>query len=414
MGELLREGEIHDVQIDMLKPPRSVYRHIDSTKVKQLAESISLFGLRHPITISEDRSIISGNHRVAAMKTLGKKTIRAEILPISGVMARILMIDENLIRSELTLLEQSEHLAERNRLLIELGQRTESGKHVGKTDPDGERGDGTRDSAGQPPIKTTKDIANDMGIAERTLQEKLQIANAIDKSARDKLRDTDISDNKTELIRLAKIKSPGDQNTIVDMVISGECKTIKDAVALFMRGKQTKEFDDIATEVKKLPDTIKLICGDFFDSEDAENFPKHNSIDVIITSPPGEDDWKENWAPFLGISADILKPGGVLVAFVEHARLPEFFDGLMETQVESSSKVSKNNKLEFYWMCSLNNNDTIRAVHTRGVQSEFTPIVIAFKPPMKKPYKYLNDVLKSGGHLSINELIPIIDSFSRP
>lgn len=411
------EGEIREVQIDTLKPSRTVYRHLDSTKVKQLAESIELFGMRHPITISEDKVIISGNHRVAAMKTLGKKTIRAEVLPVSGVMARILMIEENLIRADLTLMEQSEHLAERNRLLLELGERTADGQHVTP------RGKGARGSAeDRSTVKSTKDFADEMGIATRTLQERMQIANAIDQAARDKLRDTEISDNKSELIRLAKVGNAEDQNAIVDMVIKGECKTIKDAVSAFMRDKQRKEFTDIASDVKKLPDTIKLIQGDFFDMEDAKDFPKHNSIDAIITDPPYVEDWKENWAPFLGIAADILKPGGFLISYVGHIRLPEFFSALEETQSEGGGKISKNNKLEFFWICFLEHTGSITAVHSRSAQCSQKPILIAFKPPMRKPYKYFSDIIHGSGRdkglhewqQGVDELIPLLDSFTRP
>jgi hypothetical protein len=416
MGEFVREGEIREVQIDSIKPPRTVYRHIDNTKVKQLAESIGMFGLRHPITISEDNVLISGAHRIAAMKVLGKKTIRAEVLPVSGVMARILTIEENLIRADLTLMEQAEHLAERNRLLLELGERTSDGQHVNP------RGKGARSSAELSPIKSTKDFADEMGIAARTLQERMQIANSIDQAARDKLRDTEISDNKSELIRLAKVGNAEDQNSIVDMVINRECKTIKDAVATFARNKQRNEFAGLAAEVKNLPDSIKLIRGDFFDMEDATDFPKHNSVDAIITDPPYISEWAENWAPFLGIASDILKPGGFLISYVGHIRLTEFFAALEETQIESPSKLSKNNKLEFFWICALDHSGSIKAVHPRSIQCGFKPILIAFKPPMKKLYKYINDLIKGSGRSkehhdweqSVDELIPLLDAFTKP
>jgi len=206
------------------------------------------------------------------------------------------------------------------------------------------------------------------------------------------------------------------------MVISGKCKTIKDAVTTFTRDKQKTEFLNLASEVRKLPDTIKLICGDFFDMEDAKDFPKHNSIDAIITDFPYVNEWKENIAPFFGIAADILKPGGFLITYAGHIRLPEIFDGLRETQIESQGKVSKNNKLEFYWICALEHSGAITAVHSRGVQCGFKPVIILAKPPFKKPYKYFNDMLKGSGRekglhpwqQGVDELIPLIDSFTRP
>jgi site-specific DNA-methyltransferase (adenine-specific) len=156
--------------------------------------------------------------------------------------------------------------------------------------------------------------------------------------------------------------------------------------------------------------------------EDDPNFPKHNSVDAIITDPPYVEDWRENWAPFLGIAADILKPGGFLISYVGHIRLPEFFAALEETQIESPSKVSKNNKLEFHWICALEHKGAITAVHTRSVQCGFKPILIAFKPPARKPYQYLNDLLQGSGRekdlhewqQGVSELIPLLDAFTKP
>jgi ParB-like chromosome segregation protein Spo0J len=413
MGEFLREGEIREVNIDSVKPSKTLMRSVDSNKVKQLADSISMFGLRHPITISDDNYLISGNHRLEAVRSLGKKTIRAEIVHVSGLMARILMVEENLIRADLTSLEQAEYLAEHNKLLIELGARAGAGK------PSLNKNDKVRSSA---PLKTTKEIAKEMGMAERTLQEKIQIANDIDQSARDKLRGSDIADNKSELLRLAKVEGAEDQNAVVDSVIKGDCKTIKEAVSTLTRNKQRKEFADLTSEVRKLPDTVKFLCKDFFEVEGDDDFIKHNTIDAIITDPPYVDEWKENWTPFLGIAADILKPGGFLITYVGHIRLPEFFEAIRETQVESGGKISKNNKLEFFWINALEHTGSITAVHSRSVQCGYKPIIIAFKPPMKKPYKYFNDLMKGSGkskshhdwEQSVEELIPMFDAFTKP
>jgi len=417
MGEYLREGEIKEVSIDSIKPSKTLMRNVDDTKVKQLADSIAMFGLRHPITLSEDNYLISGNHRLEAVKSLGKKTIRAEIVPVTGVLARILMVEENLIRADLTSLEQAEYLEEHNRLLIELGQRADQSTG-GKTHGKLARGDApATDKA-----KTTKEIAKEMGMAERTLQEKLQIATSIDEEVRNMIRGTDVADNKSELIRLAKVEGVDDQKLIAEMIVSGKAKTIKEAVSTVMKNKQRKEFADLTDEVRKLPDTVKLYCKDFFEAEGDPDFIKHNSIDAIITDIPYVDEWKENIAPFLGIAADILKPGGFLISYVGHIRLPEFFEGIAETQIEGGGKVSKNNKLEFFWMNALEHTGSITAVHSRSVQCGYKPVIIAFKPPMKKPYQYFNDLMKGSGkskdhhewEQSVEELIPLFDAFTKP
>lgn len=418
MGELVTETNEVEVPVDSIKQPRTtIERHFDENKVAQLAESIRLVGLRHAITISEDNVLIAGRHRLAAVKRLGKKTIKAEILPVSGIIAELVSIDENLIHASLTFLEESEHLRRREEILAELGQRAPP--HAPRKGEDGKR---VRDRA--PLIKTTKVIAAEAGMSERSAQERLQVAKSIESTARNKIRDTPIADNKAELLRIAQLEDPADQNAVVDMVIRKECKTIKEAVSKLKRDEQRKEFSNLAADVKKLPDTIKLICQDFFDAEGDDKFLKHNSIDVIITDPPYVDEWKENWAPFLGIAADVLKPGGFLICYVGHMRLPEFFAGLRETQInaESGSAISKTNKLEFFWECSLDQSGSIKAVHARSVQCGHKPILIAYKPPMKQPYKYFNDLIRGSGRSkkhhdweqSVEELIPLIDAFTKP
>jgi hypothetical protein len=442
MGELVMEGEIREVELSSIKPPRNVYRKVNQTKVRQLSESIKRFGLRHPITISSGMTLISGAHRLAAMRLLGKKMIRAEVIPAEGALARILTIEENLIRADLSELERGEHLKEHNKLLIELGERatqsTGGKSRTGKTKEKKEKKKLAQSSAVASPddesspdaestVKTTKDIADELNLSERSLQILIQFADKIYEKARDKIRGTDIANNKSELLRLVKIESPEDQNIVVDMVLKGECKTIKEAVSKLTLSRQRADFAGRAAKVKKLPDNIKLVCKDFFEAEGDDKFLKHNSIDAIITDPPYVDGWKENWAPFLNIAADILKPGGFLISYVGHIRLPEFFEALKETQINAETGgAGKNNQLKFFWICALDHSGSIKAVHPFHVQCGFKPIIIAYKPTDKntipKPYKYFNDLIPGSGRekglhswqQSANELVPLIDTFTAP
>lgn len=428
MGELVTETNEVEVQVDSIKQPRTtINRHFDENKVVQLAESIRLIGLRHAITISEDNVLIAGRHRLAAVKRLGKKTIKAEILPVSGILAELVSIDENLLHASLTFLEESEHLSRREEILDELGMRAPP--HAPKKRDTQKRAQSSAplNPDEEPKVKTTKDIASEAGMSERSAQVRLQVAKSIDKTARNKLRDTDTADNASELIRLAKVNNADDQNTVVDMVVKGECKTIKEAVSTLARNKQRNDFAGRAAKVKKLPDNIKLICKDFFEAEGDDKFLKHNSIDAIITDPSYVDEWKENWAPFLGIAADILKPGGFLICYVGHVRLPEFFEGLRETQINADTGgAGKNNQLKFFWISALDHSGSIKAVHPFSVQCGFKPIIIAYKPTAKntmpKPYQYFNDLIQGSGRekglhpwqQSANELIPLIDAFTAP
>ncbi len=85
--------------------------------------------------------------------------------------ARLAEIDENLIRHNLTALEEGEQLIERDELLAARGERAEAGWHSNQY-----TNLGGADSA---PPKTTAIIAAEAGFSERTAQQRKQAARDI-------------------------------------------------------------------------------------------------------------------------------------------------------------------------------------------------------------------------------------------
>jgi ParB family chromosome partitioning protein len=86
-------------------------RPLDSAKVAELAASIAELGLLQPIGIRPDGTLVYGYHRLEACKQLGWTEIPAVVVDGDDLRAELAEISENLIRSELTLLERAEHLA---------------------------------------------------------------------------------------------------------------------------------------------------------------------------------------------------------------------------------------------------------------------------------------------------------------
>ena len=84
---------------------------------------------------------------------------------------------------------------------------------------------------------TTYTIAKDMGCATRTVQERMKIARDISEEVRDTIRNTEIAGNKSELLRLAKVKDPVEQMKIAQTVVNGDVKTVKESVAKSEREK---------------------------------------------------------------------------------------------------------------------------------------------------------------------------------
>lgn len=409
------------VQIDLedIILPAKVKRPISVEKVQMLAHSMQLIGLQHAITVSDNNVLIAGNHRYAAVRSLGWKTIEATVVPRDEILNELITIDENLLRHDLTVLEQGEHLKRRNDLLLALNQRAERGA------PGEPRVavvvKGARSRANEPkkvgvPATTkvtTKDLAHEMGMAERTLQERMQIADGIDDEIRELIRALPIADNKSELIRLSKM-TPSQQRAIIGKISDGSVKTVKEGMTIATRDSQREEFEKLSEDTKRLPDTMVLVNKDFFDYEDTI---ADNSIDLLVTDPPYVEEWKENITPFMRVANRVLKPGGVLVMVIDHVRLPDVFEGFADCKITFGD-----NALKFYHICALAHSGHLAAMHHVGAMNGFKPIVIAMKPPIHKPFKMYNDLIEGSGRdkaihdwqQSVEEILPLIDAFSKP
>jgi len=127
-AELL--GDAPERRIASFRPEqiqiRGRARALNKDRVEALIESIEAIGLRSPITVriipqvasdgGEDGSVpilVTGLHRLEAVKRLGLEEIDCLIEPGSELDAQLWEIDENLCRAELTELERAEHLRQR-------------------------------------------------------------------------------------------------------------------------------------------------------------------------------------------------------------------------------------------------------------------------------------------------------------
>ncbi|HEY9667679.1 MAG TPA: ParB N-terminal domain-containing protein, partial [Coleofasciculaceae cyanobacterium] len=174
-------------------------RPLKEEKVAQLVESIKANGLLNPITIDRKLNLIAGLHRLTACKLLGFDEIECNIIPYEDPdRARLAEIDENLIRSELEVLERAELWLERDRILERLGLRAQPGDNQ-YTRKGGE--------IISPPPKTTLELAKEAGYTERTFQQGKQIAKSIVPEVKEVIRGTPIAKSTTALLKVARAGS---------------------------------------------------------------------------------------------------------------------------------------------------------------------------------------------------------------
>lgn len=98
-------------------------RAVDETAIAGLAESIAAVGLINPIRVraNGDRwEVIAGVHRLMAHRQLGLAEIECNVVTDDDLHAELAMIDENLIRLELSASERSVSMSRRRDIYNQL------------------------------------------------------------------------------------------------------------------------------------------------------------------------------------------------------------------------------------------------------------------------------------------------------
>jgi phage N-6-adenine-methyltransferase len=244
--------EIADIEI-----PSNRLRALNVKKVKEIAESINFNGQLHPIAVcksGEKLTLMAGLHRLEACKLLGYDLIDCSIRTIDPMQAELIEIEENLVRQELTVLEESEHYQRRDELLDAMGLRAKVGFNGNQYTKEEKGtpllGGDEVGSATVAPPKTSQEIASDLGLSKRTFQERKQIAKNIDPDVKEDLRNTEIANSTTQLVEVARME-PETQKKFGKAVKAGEVSTVKE----FKEKTKPKPVEvDIPPTVSKIPE----------------------------------------------------------------------------------------------------------------------------------------------------------------
>jgi ParB family chromosome partitioning protein len=193
-----RNGTIQNVPISEIVVGQRK-RHLGD--VSELAKSIAEIGLLNPITITADKRLVAGYHRLLACKQLGWTTIPAKIVQLDHLKTELAEIDENLIRQELTELEWARHLKRRKEIYEAL--------HPEATGKERKRlGGKLRHGAACETVSQAESFAADTAakanVTKRAIYYGLQIANEIPEDVQELILDTPLADQKRELLELAR------------------------------------------------------------------------------------------------------------------------------------------------------------------------------------------------------------------
>lgn len=266
---------------DVVVGPRK--RPLNGEKVAGLQASMAEVGLLQPIVITERFGLVAGRHRLEAARRLGWGSVAARVAPLDGLRAELAEIDENLMRNELTVLEQGEHLLRRSWILEALGERARPSPGTNQYTTNKEVGETVS------PTKTTAVIAGEIGLGERSAQQRLQIARDLDEEVKEAIAAEPIANRTREMLDLSRLE-PEEQRRVVAVEGVKEGRTSVRFARRKLGEVDARERGEARRAASDDGRTVpRLIVGDARRLELADG-----SVDVIITSPPynlGDEAW---------------------------------------------------------------------------------------------------------------------------
>lgn len=196
--------------------------------VEEIARSIQVVGLLQPVVITVDRCLIAGLHRIEACKSLGWTEIPAVVKDYGTIEAELSQIDENLIRNNLTALEEGELLSERYAIYQALHPETKRGV----------AGARARHGLKNDVLSFAEDAALKIGKSPRTIQRDIAIVNMLSDETKKLISETPIADNYDEIKRFSCYNgNPELQEEIIDKIKAEKVKKVSEAMRLINRAQ---------------------------------------------------------------------------------------------------------------------------------------------------------------------------------
>ncbi len=314
-------------------------RPLNAEKVAELAESIAQVGLLQPIGVRPDGTLVYGYHRLEACKRLGWTEIPAVVVDGDDLHAKLAEISENLVRNELTLLERAEHLAQMRAVYEQLYPNA---RGVGRP---------AKNSATVAPFSEW--AAGQTGLAQRTVQHYVQLAESIAPEVRDAIRRTPIASDGAELKSLASLE-PSQQRAVAELIASREAGSVREATRLLAR-RVFLECDSAG----ELPRGIEIRHGDFREVLG----DLRGQVDAIITDPPYLSEYLPLYGELAKLAAELLRRNGVLVVMTPHLHLLEVANRMIQ-------------HLRYRWICVYHMGDTKANVSEAKVATSWKPLLV--------------------------------------
>ena len=231
--------EVKQIPISKIKVIHRM-RRTDENNVDDLKRSIQEIGLLHSIAVAKKDDgylLLSGLHRLTAMKELGEEYISATVREDDVLINQLVEIEENLVAKRNNAIEEAEAIILREQILIKLGRKAV----VGSNQYTGDN------------LITNTELAKQLGYTRRTYSYKKSVAN-INQEAKDIISETKFANNMMDMYRLQKLPDYL-QIEIANTLASGKAKSFKRAWVLSHLKFADNEWD---ADIKKKRDELGI------------------------------------------------------------------------------------------------------------------------------------------------------------
>ena len=193
--------------------------------INELARSISEIGLLNPITIDQEYILVAGLHRLEAAKMLGWTEIECNVCTLDALQTELAEIDENVVRTELSVIEYGELLERRKEIYESLHPETKAGQ-AQAAGMNRAIGNNVSDKMSVTLRSFAQDTADKLGVSSRTVERTVQMMNGLTEDTREVFRHfPNYKLNQSNAMKLSRME-PDKQKTAAILLASGQIRSL--------------------------------------------------------------------------------------------------------------------------------------------------------------------------------------------
>jgi len=234
----MEASHIHHIPLEDIDDSDRL-RAVDAVYVAAIATNVSGFGrLMQPIEVRPVEGgyrLVSGAHRLAAVRSLEWKTVPAFVMEVGDDEARLREIDENLVRHDLNALDRAILLHRLKVLYEKRHPETKNGAHGGRG--------GKRKATDT--MRFSKNASENTGLSVAAIERSVRIATLLAPDVKAMVLGTHLARDQSKLLALVKLP-PDEQRAVAKELLSPatRAKGVSEAHRMVFGGSQVKDKDD--------------------------------------------------------------------------------------------------------------------------------------------------------------------------